>query len=170
MTISRSSQSHIATYPHKRQRDHLRAYSITLLRKSQYIGVKNGKQKQKNFNRDYGNQNGRFGAFEPLRYVFVLCIYNHFGYCVLSVQVESGTQDGELKNKKYYICSKKIYSKRFSTDCFSDYFAKKAIRSSVGLDDLAEYKDVKASFDELKQQNTCFINDLVYKQEKDRKE
>jgi len=97
-------------------------------------------------------------------------IYNTFGYCVLSVQVENGTQDGEVKNKKYYLCSKKIYSKRFSTDCFSDYFAKKAIRSTVGLDDLAEYADVKASFDELKQQNSYFINDLVYKQEKEKKE
>lgn len=106
----------------------------------------------------------KFSAIIEHRYKRV---YNLFGYCVLSVQVESGTQDGELKNKKYYICSKKIYSKRFSTDCFSDYFAKKAIRSSVGLDDLAEYKDVKASFDELKQQNSYFINDLVYKQEKE---
>lgn len=109
----------------------------------------------------------KFSAIIEHRYKRV---YNLFGYCVLSVQVESGTQDGELKNKKYYICSKKIYSKRFSTDCFSDYFAKKAIRSSVGIDDLAEYKDVKASFDELKQQNSYFINDLVYKQEKENKE
>jgi len=27
-------------------------------------------------------------------------IYNRFGYCVLGVQVESGTQDGQLDNNK----------------------------------------------------------------------
>ncbi|MBQ2877127.1 MAG: hypothetical protein IJE25_08965 [Clostridia bacterium] len=92
-------------------------------------------------------------------------IYNTFGFCVLSVDVENGTQDGEVKKQQYYLCSKKIYSKRFSTDCFSDYFAKKAIRSTVGIDDMAEYGDVKATFDELKAQNSYFINDLIGKQE-----
>ena len=94
-------------------------------------------------------------------------VYNTFGYCVLTVNVESGTQDGEMKKKQYYLCSKKIYSKRFSTDCFSDYFAKKALRSTVGIDDLPEYADVKATFDELKSQNSYFINDLVHRQEKE---
>ena len=94
-------------------------------------------------------------------------VYNTFGYCVLTVNIESGTQDGEMKKKQYYLCSKKIYSKRFSTDCFSDYFAKKALRSTVGIDDLPEYADVKATFDELKSQNSYFINDLVHRQEKE---
>lgn len=70
-------------------------------------------------------------------------IYNRFGYCVLSVQVESGTQDGTIQDGKYYLMSKKIYSKRFSTDCFSDFFTVKALRSPVGINDLNEYATEK---------------------------
>jgi hypothetical protein len=88
-------------------------------------------------------------------------IYNRFGYCTLKVQVESGTQDGQLDDNKYYLMSKKIYSKRFSTDCFSDFFTEKALRSPVGIDDLQEYATEKATFDELKKQNSYFINDLI---------
>ena len=88
-------------------------------------------------------------------------IYNRFGYCVLSVQVESGTQDGTKQNGKYYLMSKKIYSKRFSTDCFSDFFTVKALRSSVGINDLNEYATEKATFGELAEQNSYFVNDLL---------
>ena len=92
-------------------------------------------------------------------------VYNTFGYCVLSVQVESGTQDGELDDKKYYLMSKKIYSKRFSTDCFSDFFTEKSLRSPIGINDLETYETEKATFDELKKQNSYFINDLIDKQD-----
>ena len=93
-------------------------------------------------------------------------IYNTFGYSVLRVQVESGTQDGELNENRYFLAHKKIYSKRFSTDCFSDFFTVKALRSPVGIDDLPEYLTEKASFDELKMQNSYFINELQGKDDK----
>ena len=88
-------------------------------------------------------------------------IYNRFGYCTLRVQVESGTQDGQISENKYYLSSKKIYSKRFSTDCFSDFFTEKALRSPVGLHDLREYATEKATFAELGLQNSYFVNDLL---------
>ena len=88
-------------------------------------------------------------------------IYNRFGYCTLRVQVESGTQDGQISDNKYYLSSKKIYSKRFSTDCFSDFFTEKALRSPVGIDDLREYATEKATFAELGLQNSYFVNDLL---------
>ncbi len=87
-------------------------------------------------------------------------IYNRFGYCRLNVQVESGTQDGHLDEHRYYLMSKKIYSKRFSTDCFSDFFTEKALRSPVGIDDLREYATEKATFAELGEQHSYFISDL----------
>ena len=92
-------------------------------------------------------------------------IYNTFGYCRLTVQVESGTQDGQLAEKHYYLMSKKIYSKRFSTDCFSDFFSVKSLRSPIGLNDLQEYETEKATFDELKEQKSYFIEDLMHKQD-----
>lgn len=88
-------------------------------------------------------------------------IYNRFGYSVLKVQVENGTQDGQLSENKYFLMNKKIYSKRFSTDCFSDFFAVKALRSPVGLNDLPEYATEKATIFELERQNSYFIRDLV---------
>lgn len=93
-------------------------------------------------------------------------IYNTFGYSKLTVQVESGTQDGQLSEKNYYLMSKKIYSKRFSTDCFSDFFSVKSLRSPLGIDDLQEYETEKATFTELKEQKSYFIEDLMNKQEK----
>lgn len=91
-------------------------------------------------------------------------VYSTFGYCTLRVQVESGTQDGQLDEKKYYLASKKIYSKRFSTDCFSDFFTQKALRSPVGIDDLREYATEKATFGEMSLQNSYFVKDLEEKQ------
>lgn len=88
-------------------------------------------------------------------------IYNTFGYYKVNVSVEKGTQDEEKKSSKYYLMSKKIYSKRFSTDCFSDFFNEKALRSKIGIDDLQEFETEKATFDELSKENSYFFNDLT---------
>lgn len=87
-------------------------------------------------------------------------IYNLFGYCAADVEIERGTQDGELDSNKYYLCNKKIYSHRFSTDCFSSFFEEKNLRSPVGIDDLPEYSAETASFDEMLSSNSYFFNEL----------
>lgn len=86
-------------------------------------------------------------------------IYNTFGSRKLDVDVELGTQDGERVNSSYYLSTKKIYSRRFSTDCFSDFFTAKSMNSAVGINDLPSYETVKASLDELKLQNSYFIEE-----------
>lgn len=101
-------------------------------------------------------------AFSALHNYYVR-IYNTFGYCALNVSVENGTQDGEKKDKRYFLMHKKIYSKRFSTDCFSDFYYKRALRSSLGIEDLEEYKTEKATLFELETQNSYFMNDLMNK-------
>jgi hypothetical protein len=88
-------------------------------------------------------------------------IYNTFGYFKLKLQVESGTQDGIRKESSYYLMSKKIYSKRFSTDCFSEVFVEKALRSNIGINDIIEFKTEKATFEEMLQENSYFFNDLA---------
>lgn len=90
-----------------------------------------------------------------------LRIYNRFGYSVLKIEKERGTMDGKTENKKYYLMNAKIYAKRFSTDCFSDYFNDLARRSHTGLADYLEYATEKASVTELQAQNSYFIN-LLY--------
>ncbi len=90
-------------------------------------------------------------------------IYNHFGYSVSSIEKERGTMDGKPEKKKYYVMNKKIYARRFSTDCFSDYFNEMARNSKVGLNDYMEYATEKATVEELKLQNSYFINALYGK-------
>lgn len=87
-------------------------------------------------------------------------IFNRYGYSILKIEKERGTMDGKTENKKYYLMSAKIYAQRFSTDCFSDYFNDMARRSYTGLADYLEYATEKASVDELRMQNSYFINSL----------
>ena len=87
-------------------------------------------------------------------------IYNRFGYAVSAIEKERGTMDGKPEKKKYYVMNKKIYARRFSTDCFSDYFNEMARKSKMGLHDYITYQTEKASVDELRMQNSYFINSL----------
>ena len=79
---------------------------------------------------------------------------------MLKIEKERGTMDGKTEKKKYYLMSAKIYAKRFSTDCFSDYFNELARNSFTGLMEYMEYATEKASVEELKEQNSYFINSL----------
>ena len=89
-----------------------------------------------------------------------LRIYNRFGYSVLKIEKERGTMDGKTYKKKYYLADAKIYRSRFATDCFSDYFNELAKKSKVGLKDYLEYASEKATVEELKAQNSYFVNAL----------
>ena len=89
-----------------------------------------------------------------------LRIYNRYGYSILKIEKERGTMDGKMENKKYYLMNAKIYAKRFSTDCFSDYFNDMASKCGMGLADYREYVTEKASVDEMKAQNSSFIRAL----------
>ena len=94
-------------------------------------------------------------------------IYNKYGFSVLKIEKERGTMDGEPENKRYYLMNRKIYSRRFTTDCFSDYFNDMAKKTNVGLMDYIEYETEKASVEELKMQNSYFINSLYKCNEED---
>lgn len=94
-----------------------------------------------------------------------ITIRNKYGYSILSVSKQAGTMDGKSKRKKYYLMNRKIYSRRFTTDCFSDYFNDLAKKSAVGLNDYISYKTEKATVAELKKQNSYFIGGL-YRDEK----
>ena len=87
-------------------------------------------------------------------------VYNRFGYCVLRLEKERGTLDGRFSRKKYFLMNTKIYAQRFSTDCFSDYFNDMARRTHTGLADYAEYASERASVEELRAQNSYFIDSL----------
>ena len=88
-------------------------------------------------------------------------IYNTFSYKRVSVKMQNGSLEGESKERKYYIMPKKIYSKRFSTDAYADFFYEKAIRSEVGIEDLEEYESERATLPELEAQHSYFIANLM---------
>ena len=87
-------------------------------------------------------------------------IKNLYGYSVLALAKQRGTLDGKSKRKKYFLCNRKIYARRFTTDCFSDYFNDLAIKAKIGINDYKEYNSEKASVNELKQQHSYFIGGL----------
>lgn len=87
--------------------------------------------------------------------------HNTFGYYNLNLSVEQGTLSGKLLDRKYFLMFKKIYSNRFSTDCFSEFFINKALRSNKGLNDLFEFNETKATFEEMAKENSYFFNELI---------
>lgn len=87
-------------------------------------------------------------------------VHNRYGFCVLRIEVEDGSLNGDSALHKYYLMDKKIYSNRFSTDCFADFFAAKALRSSVGIEGFPEYATERATFAEMNAQHSYFFEDL----------
>ncbi len=87
-------------------------------------------------------------------------VYNRYGYSILGIEKERGTLEGKIDRKKYYLMNGKIYADRFSTDCFSDYFNDMALKSGTGIINYPEYAGTKATVEELKRQNSYFMNSL----------
>ncbi len=87
-------------------------------------------------------------------------IYNLFGSQTLSLEVERGSRDGDIKPYKYYRMPKKIYSKRFATNCLSSIFETRAKANRIGIDDLREYADIMATAEELRLQNSHFQKEI----------
>ncbi|MDE6201549.1 MAG: hypothetical protein K2M47_06720 [Clostridiales bacterium] len=87
-------------------------------------------------------------------------MYNLFGSQTLALQVERGSREGEFMSRKYYRMPKKIYSKRYATDCLSGIFENRAAANYVGIDDLAEYADIMATPVELAAQNSHFQKEI----------
>lgn len=90
-------------------------------------------------------------------------IVNTFGYSILTIDLKDGTTDGEGEGEmfEYYLSHKKIYSNRFSTDCYADLFATASMRASVGIDDYPQYKTTRATWDEMELQNSYFVREMT---------
>ena len=88
-------------------------------------------------------------------------IENTFSVANASLNVQRGTQDGKQKKCKYYLSTKKIYADRFSTDCFSAFYTNKSARSSMGIRDIPQYKELKPSMEELNSQNSYFVEGIT---------
>lgn len=88
-------------------------------------------------------------------------ILNQFGFYQLDMSIEKGTQDGILSESKYFLQRKKIFSDRYSTDAYKEFFRIKVLYSLYGLDDIPTYKSKTATFVEMSMQNSRFFNELA---------
>ena len=96
--------------------------------------------------------------------------YNLYGYYECLIEIENGKQDSEIEAHPYYLATKKIYSNRFSTDCFSDYFADRSKRAGMSINDYVTYRNTRATLDELRQQQSYLVAKLDHTFENDNEE
>ena len=62
--------------------------------------------------------------------------------------------------KDYYLCKKKIFSKRFNTAAYGSFFEPQFNKQSKGFEDLKEYDDYITSVEELNMQNSYFVKKI----------
>lgn len=86
---------------------------------------------------------------------------NVFGSQTLTLELQSGRMDGQPKKRKWYRMPKKIYSRRYTTDCQQAIFERRAEYNYVGIDDLREYADDMANSEELIYQNSHMQVELL---------
>ena len=86
--------------------------------------------------------------------------FNRYGYMKMKLEVEKGNMEGATDSYFYYLMTKKIYSERYSTDCYAGYFRERAFETKLGFKDIPEYEGVKATADELREQNSYFVKTL----------
>lgn len=85
---------------------------------------------------------------------------NIFSAQTLKLEIENGSREGEIIKGKWYRMPKKVYSKRYSTDCLSGIFETRAQANYVSIDDLREYADIMATNAELGLQNSHFQKEI----------
>ncbi len=102
-----------------------------------------------------------------LKHVVKLCfdrkqrIINKYGITEFELELESGVLDGNRTSASYYILNKVAYADRYSTDCYSEYFKTRALKSGKGLQDYKSFTGIKASPKEIKAQHSYFAGALL---------
>ena len=84
---------------------------------------------------------------------------NLFGSATLRLEVESGRMKGEAKQAKYYRMPKKIFSRRYRTDCLSAIFQSEEVVHTP-IWEFIEYANDVATADELAKQNSHFQTEI----------
>ncbi|MBQ9715760.1 MAG: hypothetical protein IJV77_05065 [Clostridia bacterium] len=88
-------------------------------------------------------------------------VHDKYGYFRSKIETRSGTLEGGTDEHRYYLCKKKIYSDRFSTDCYSEILTAEVCKQGKGLQDVPTYGSTKPTLEEFKSQNSYFIQQLL---------
>lgn len=89
---------------------------------------------------------------------------NLFGSATLRLEIESGRMEGEVKRAKYSRMPKKIFSRRYRTDCLSAIFQNEEV-THTPIWEFIEYAGDVARADELALQNSHFQAELKKQRE-----
>ncbi len=95
--------------------------------------------------------------FSPI-FHYVDRMQNAYGCYRIKLKVTDGADDELLQGDSYYITSMKTLSGAFATDTWKALYHKKALRSRFGLNDVPQYKTVRADDKELGQ-----VHSLLFK-------
>lgn len=86
---------------------------------------------------------------------------NQYGYKVATVAKQDGTLEDEPVDHEVYVSFKKDYAKRYSTDCYKEYFAERALSAEYDFINSDTYKDDCALLEELERQNSYLVAGLL---------
>ena len=93
-------------------------------------------------------------------------IKNTFGYTVVTLDRQLGTEEGEKILHKWYSANKKENAARYATDSYAQYFRKFNNIAGIGLGDIECYDTLHPSLEELyKKQNSHFIKSFMENQD-----
>lgn len=87
-------------------------------------------------------------------------IFNLYGCQKVTVRVERATDEGDFRDCTWYRQSKKVYARRYASDCMSAIFEAHGEVNQVGLDDLKEYASIMATSSERAAQHSHFQHDI----------
>ena len=93
-------------------------------------------------------------------------IKNTFGYTVVTLERQLGTEEGGKTLHKFYSANKKENAARYATDSYAQYFRKFNNIAGIGLGDIECYDTLHPSLEELhKKQNSHFIKSFMENQD-----
>ena len=92
-------------------------------------------------------------------------IKNTFGYTVVTLERQLGTEEGGKTLHKFYSANKKENAARYATDSYAQYFRKFNSIAGIGLGDIECYDTLHPSLEVLhKKQNSHFIKSFMENQ------
>ena len=90
-------------------------------------------------------------------YDFLQFCHNRFDYTPVQLYLKKGNQEGQGTPVIYNLAKVKIYSNRYSTDCYSSIFNR---IPSLGINKMPVYGGLHMTFEEFKAQNSYLFEEL----------
>ena len=82
---------------------------------------------------------------------------NIFNFKKIEFDVTNGI---DTRKQKFFLLTKKIFARRYSTNCYSSFFEEKYLEANKGFIDLPSYINYVPSIEELRHMNSYFVRDM----------